>query len=134
VLRDALLRGDTSHVLQQLAEEQIVGVGIYPRSATRVTDSRRLDSHLDQLGRMKLREPVGVQTLRRGVLQRRKRLKRRVRIRQIVRKATGVVDQHSDCDRVAAFSAYQLRQVVADWHVEADLTTLDLLQDCCGRE
>jgi hypothetical protein len=45
-----------------------------------------------------------------------------------------VVDQHSDSDRTAAFSGHQPRQVVADWRVEPDLTTLDLLQDRRGSE
>jgi hypothetical protein len=40
-----------------------------------------------------------------------------------------VVDERSNGDRVAAFSGYQLRQVVADWRVEPNLTAFDLLQD-----
>ena len=48
--------------------------------------------------------------------------------------AAGVVDQHSNGDRVAAFSGHQPRQVVADRRVEPDLTALDLLQDRGGGE
>jgi hypothetical protein len=58
VLRDAFLRGGAGDTLQELAEQLVVGVGIYPRSATRHTDGRRPDSHLDQLGRMKSLELV----------------------------------------------------------------------------
>ena len=134
VLGDALLRGGAGYVLQELAEEQVVGVGIHPRSATRRADGRRRDPHLDQLGRVKPREPVVVQALGRGVRQCRERLQGRVRIREVFRQAAGVVDQHPDGDRVAAFSRHQPRQVVADRRVEPDLTALDLLQDRGGGE
>jgi hypothetical protein len=46
VLDDELLRGGTGYVLQELAEELVVGVGIYPRGATRLADGRCSDPQL----------------------------------------------------------------------------------------
>jgi hypothetical protein len=86
VLGDAFFRGGTGDVLQELAEKQVIGVGIYPRRVTGPTDSRCPDPHLDQLSPVKLREPVVVQALRRGVRQPRERLEGRVCIREIFRR------------------------------------------------
>jgi hypothetical protein len=68
----------------------------YTPGATRLTDGRCRDPHLDQLGRVKPREPILVQALGRGVRQRRERLEGRVRIREVFSQAAGVVDQHPD--------------------------------------
>jgi hypothetical protein len=44
VLRDAFLRSGAGDTLQELAEQLVVGVGIYPRSATRVPTAGALTS------------------------------------------------------------------------------------------
>ncbi len=64
----------------------------------------------------------------------RKRLEGRVRVGEVFRQATCVVEQHSDSDCIAAFSGHQTRQVVSDGRVETELSALDLLQDRGGGE
>jgi hypothetical protein len=85
VLGDGLLRGHAGHAFKELAEDLVVSVAIDARSATGFTDRRRPDTKLDQVGRLKPCEPVVVQSLGRGVLQRRKRLEGWVRIREVIR-------------------------------------------------
>src|SRR5215469_1938658 len=99
VLGDALFRAGPGDVFQELAEELVVGVGIYARSATRSTDGSCPDPQLDQFDPVKPREAMVVQTLGGGFRQLGEWLERRVRIREVFRQAAGVVDQHSQGDR-----------------------------------
>jgi hypothetical protein len=77
---------------------------------------------------------LSLQALGRSLRERRKRLEGRVRIGEVFRQATCVVEQHSDSDGAATFSGRQPRQVVSDGRVEPDLSALDLLQDRGGDE
>jgi len=54
--------------------------------------------------------------------------------REVFRQAAGVIDQHSDSDRVTTLSGYQPQQVAADRRIEPDLPALHLLQDRGGGE
>jgi hypothetical protein len=120
---DVLVGGHPGDLLQQLPDEQVVGVRVHAGQAPGLAGGRRIEPQLDQLGRAELPEPVVVQASRRHLRQGRER------VRQVVGEAAGVVEQHPNRDPPAALARHKPWQVVADRRVQPDPPPLDLLQD-----
>lgn len=126
---DVPLGRGAGHVLQEPAEDHVVGVGVDAGRAAGLAGRGRREPHPDQLGRREVREPVAVQALRRDVRKGGESAQRRERGREIVGDAAGVVEQHPDGDPLPPSARHQPGQVAADRRVQLQVAPLGLLQD-----